>query len=222
MLTSPGLSRTRKSLEIHIDVRGFSGLGQRINEKISLAGSLRRLCSVKAVLAEGLGELQVKSNCFPILVTILLALSPICMAQGNPELENANAAVLHAFETHNIVMIGEQHGNKQEYEWLGSLIGTPEFADRVDDIVMEFGNSLYQKSVDRYVSGEDVPFEQVQKAWRNTAGSVGPPSPMVAWVYQPARETNLRRRGKRQMRVLCGDPYIDWDRSRIERTSPHF
>ena len=45
-------------------------------------------------------------------------------------------------------MLGEIHWNKQEYEWLQSLVANPEFADRVDDIVMEFGNSLYQKSVD--------------------------------------------------------------------------
>jgi hypothetical protein len=78
----------------------------------------------------------------------------ICAAQPNPKVENTTTTVLHAFETHDIVMIREQYVNKQEYEWLRSLIATPEFADRVDDIVMEFGNSLYQKSVDRYVSGE--------------------------------------------------------------------
>lgn len=120
--------------------------------------------------------------------------------------------MLRAFETHNIVMIGEMHGNKQKYEWLRSLVGTPEFADRVDDIVMEFGNSLYQKSVDRYIAGVDVSIEQVQKAWRNTVGAIGAPSPVSGWLYEAVRETNMKRRDKHQMRVLCGDPYIDWDK----------
>jgi hypothetical protein len=146
----------------------------------------------------------------PVLAMTLLALSANCSAQGNPELENANAAVLDAFKTHDIVMLGEIHGNKQEYEWLRSLVGTSEFADTVDEIVMEFGNSLYQKSVDRYVSGEDVRLEQVQKAWRNTVGAIGPPSPVYGTIYQTVRETNLKRKGKHQMRILCGDPYIDW------------
>jgi hypothetical protein len=141
-----------------------------------------------------------------------LFLTPTCTSQSNPKPEEATTAVLHAFETHNVVIFGEIHGNKQEYEWLTSLIATPEFADRVDDIVMEFGNSLYQKSVDRYVAGEDVPVEQVEKAWRNTVGSIGPPSPISGWIYKAVRETNLKRRGKHQMRVLCGDPYIDWDK----------
>jgi uncharacterized iron-regulated protein len=146
-----------------------------------------------------------------LFITLLSILSSICAAQNDPKPENATAAVLRAFETHDLVLVGEIHGNKQQYEWLRSLVATPEFADRVDDIVMEFGNSLYQQSVDRYIAGEDVPMDQVQKAWRNTVGAVGPPSPVVASLYEAVRETNLKRRGKHQMRALCGDPYIDWE-----------
>ena len=82
-----------------------------------------------------------------ILLSILLflGLSSGCRSQVNPKPENATAAVLRAFETHDIVLFGEWHDNKQEYEWLRSLVATPEFADRVDDIVMEFGNSLLSK-----------------------------------------------------------------------------
>ena len=149
-----------------------------------------------------------------ILLSILLflGLSSGCRSQVNPKPENATAAVLRAFETHDIVLFGEWHDNKQEYEWLRSLVATPEFADRVDDIVMEFGNSLYQKSVDDFVSGTVVPFEQVQKAWLNMAGVVGAPSPVYASLYQAVRETNMKRPGKHQMRVVCGDPYADWDK----------
>lgn len=154
---------------------------------------------------------EVKLACFLLFAATFLVLIPTCSAQLDPKPEDATAAVLHEFENHNIVIFGEIHGNMQEYEWLRSLIGTLEFADRVDDIVMEFGNSLYQKSVDRYTAGEDVPIEQVAKAWRNTVGAIGPPSPVSGWIYQAVRETNLKRRGKHQMRVLCGDPYIDWD-----------
>lgn len=135
----------------------------------------------------------------------------LCRAQ-DPKPENATAAVLRAFKTHDIVMIGEMHDNKQLYAWLNSLVAAREFGDRVDDIVVEMGNSLYQKSVDRYISGEDVPLEQVQKAWRNMVGSLGPQSPVYARFYEAVRKANLKRRGKHQMRILCGDPDIDWDK----------
>jgi hypothetical protein len=41
---------------------------------------------------------------------------------------------------------------------------------------------------------------------------VGPPSPATASLYEAVREENLKRRGKHQMRILCGDPYIDWEK----------
>src|SRR5437763_7859313 len=88
---------------------------------------------------------------------VLFALASLCIAQVDRSAKNASAVVLQAFETHDVVMLGEIHWNKQEYEWLQSLVANPEFADRVDDVVMEFGNSLYQKSVDRYPMGSQRP-----------------------------------------------------------------
>ena len=149
------------------------------------------------------------------LAAFLFALATLCLAQADPSPKNASAAVLQAFEAHDIVMLGEIHGNKQEYEWLQSLIANPEFADRVDDIVMEFGNSLYQKSVDRYIAGEAVPIEEVQRAWRNTLG-LGDPPRIYGDLYKTVRETNTRRHTRHQMRVLCGDPYINWDKVKTQ------
>lgn len=131
---------------------------------------------------------------------------------GQPKPQDATPAILQAFNTHDIVMLGENHGVKQEYEWLDKLVATPAFDDRVDDIVVEFGNSLYQKTVDRYVAGEDVPLAQIEKAWRNMVGSVGPVSPVYPQFYKAVRDANLRRHGKHQMRIVLGDPYGDWDK----------
>jgi hypothetical protein len=144
------------------------------------------------------------------LVALLTVTASASNGQSPPKVEKATPAILQAFQSHDIVMIGEPHGNKQEYEWLRSLVETPEFADRVDDIVMEFGNSLYQPIVDRYERGEDVPIEQVQGAWRDTVASVGPPSPVYESLYRAVREINLKRKAKHQLRILCGDPNIDW------------
>jgi len=153
----------------------------------------------------------VKVHPVQVLSALSFALASLCVAQENASAKNATAAVLQAFETHDIVMLGEIHNNKQEYEWLDSLVADPEFADRVDDIVMELGNSLYQKSVDRYIAGEAVPVSAVQQAWRNVLG-LGPPPPIYGDLYKAVRETNMRRHGRHQIRVLCGDPYINWDK----------
>lgn len=143
-------------------------------------------------------------------LVVVLTVTAACVAQAEPALKPATSGLLDAFRSHDIVMLAESHGNKQEYDWLRSLVGNPGFADQVDDIVMEFGNSRYQKAVDRYVRGDDIPVEQVQGAWRDTVAGVGPPSPVYASLYQAVRETNIKRKGKHQIRVLCGDPNIDW------------
>jgi hypothetical protein len=152
------------------------------------------------------GEFQIK------LVSLSGGVGFFQAQATQPMPQDATGAIIEAFKTHDIVMFGETHGNKQEYEWLCKMVSTPKFDDRVDDIVVEFGNSLYQKSVDGYIAGEDVPIEQVQKAWRNMIGSVGPPSPVYEQFYKAVREANLRRRGKHQMRILLGDPYGDWEK----------
>jgi hypothetical protein len=146
-------------------------------------------------------------------IAALLILSPRAHAQlSEPKPQPATAAVIQAFSNHDIVMFGEIHGNKQEYEWLCKLVQDPQFAAHVDDIVIEFGNSLYQKSVDRYIAGEDIPVEQVQKAQRNLIGAVGPPSPVYANFYNAVRYGNVQRHGKHQIRLVLGDPYGDWDK----------
>jgi hypothetical protein len=139
-----------------------------------------------------------------------LAQNPVPSEQPRPE--DASQAMAHLFQTHDIVLFGEVHGSKQEYAWLCQLVNSPEFDDRVDDIVVEFGNSLYQDTVDRYITGEDVPFEQVQNAWRNMIASIGPVSPVYGLLYQAVREVNLKRRGKHQIRLVMGSPPGDWDK----------
>jgi hypothetical protein len=151
----------------------------------------------------------------PVVCLFILGFAFRCCGQDQqPRPLNATAAVLRAFDTHDVVLFGEAHGCKQEYEWLRDLVATPEFADRVDDIVVEAGNSLYQQFVDRYVAGEDVPLEQVERAWRDAIGALGAPSPVYESFYRAVRAANLKRPGKHKMRVVLGGPPGDWDKIR--------
>jgi len=147
-----------------------------------------------------------------ILSLVLLFAGFICAGSSAQDAKPADAtrAIIQAFDTHSLVMFGEVHANKQEYEFLRALVSSPQLADRVDDIVVEYGNSLYQKAVDRYIAGEDVPIEEVQKAWRNTM-ALGAVSPVYPSLYEAVRQVNRQRPGKHQIRILLGDPYINWD-----------
>jgi hypothetical protein len=64
--------------------------------------------------------------------------------------------------------------------------------------------------VDRYIAGEDIPLAQVQKAWLDLC-CAGGATPVYESFYKAVRAANLKRRGKHQVRIVLGDPYIDWD-----------
>jgi len=144
-----------------------------------------------------------------LLLTGLLLAPCAVDAQEQPKSEAAATSIIQAFDTHSIVMLGELHGNRQEYELLRGLVRSQDFAEKVDDLLLEYGNALYQGVVDRYVAGESVPMEEVQKAWLNTT-AIGPPSPIYGWLYEAVREANHNRH--RKLRVVLGDVYVNWGR----------
>ena len=76
------------------------------------------------------------------LVSLQSSAGFLQLSAAEPKPKDATRATIDAFDTHNIVMFGETHGNKQEHEWLRTLISTPEFEDRVDDIVVELLTEL--------------------------------------------------------------------------------
>ena len=139
----------------------------------------------------------------------LILMCSLARAQ-NPAPQDPVQGIVKLFDTYRIVMLGEIHGCRQEHDLLRKLVANPGFTERVNDIVMEFGNARYQDLVDRYVSGESVPVEQVQKAWRDTVGALGPVSPVYGEFYSAARAVNRTLPPKRRLRILLGDPPIDW------------
>jgi len=142
------------------------------------------------------------------LIALALGLSG-ARGQEQSKAEVAKSAIIEAFNSHSIVMLGELHANKQEYELLKGLVTSQDFVEKVDDLVLEYGNALYQDIVDRYIAGEDVPTDSVQRAWRNTT-AIGAPSPIYGWLYEAVREANRKR--TRKLRIVLGDVYVNWNR----------
>jgi hypothetical protein len=128
----------------------------------------------------------------------------------NPAPQEPVEGIVKLFETYRIVMLGEIHECRQEYDLLRKLVAAPAFAERVNDIVLEFGNARYQAVVDRYIAGQNVPVEQVQKAWRDTVGALGPVSPVYGELYRAVRDANRKLAKQRRLRILLGDPPINW------------
>ena len=130
---------------------------------------------------------------------------------GNPTPEAAVPAILAAFDTHEIVAIPAAHGMKDVDDFILSLIRNPAFPEKVNDIEVECGNSLYQTLLDRYIAGEDVPFTEVQKVWRNTTQPMCGTSGFYEQFFALVRAINQKLPAAKRLRVLAGDPPIDWD-----------
>ena len=117
-------------------------------------------------------------------------------------------AILEAFRLHEVVALGDAHGNQQARTFLKSLVRDSRFASTVNDIVVEFGNARYQTLVDRYVNGATVPRDSLRQVWQNT--TVANEIPVDEEFFQVVRAVNATLPRARRLRVLLGDPPIDW------------
>ncbi len=125
-------------------------------------------------------------------------------------------AVIEAFHTNNVVALGEgTHGNEQGHRFRLALIRDPRFAETVNDIVVEFGNSLYQPLMDRFIANGDVPADDLRKVWQNTTAAHYPwEPPIYEEFFGAVRAVNAALPANRRVRVLLGDPPIDWSKIR--------
>jgi hypothetical protein len=130
-----------------------------------------------------------------------------------PTVSPAIDGILAAFEKHPLVGLSDNHGSAQEEDFYAAIIRDPRFAHEVGNVVVEFGGAAHQDTIDRYVQGEDVSYAELQKVWTDVVGW----APTVLTMgymnfYAQVRETNLRLPPQLRIRVLLGEPVIDWSK----------
>ena len=126
--------------------------------------------------------------------------------------EAAIGAVLDEFVDNRLVLLGEQHQRAEFHDFLMALIRDPRFAQRVNDVVVEFGNARFQGVMDRWIDGEEVSASELQAAWRDTTQLLVWDSPLYEAFFRLVRELNRGLSADHKLRVLLGDPPIDWSK----------
>jgi hypothetical protein len=103
----------------------------------------------------------------------------------------------------------------QEEDSFASLIRDKRFATEVGNLVVEFGDAAQQGTVDRYLSGEDVPYEQLRKVWSDTVVWI-PTVTALGYInfYAQVREVNQGLPPEQRIHVWLGDPPVDWSKIR--------
>jgi hypothetical protein len=158
-------------------------------------------------------------SCLPLILILLLLLLLLSATAGGLQSQdelvasNAVQGILKAFDHFPLVAIGELHGQREDKDFLISLIKQSEFGAKVNDIAVEFGNALYQPVLDHYIGGDPVPTTELRQVWRNTTVLTGVwDAPIYQRFFADVREANEALPRPRRLRVLAGDPPIDWSR----------
>lgn len=148
----------------------------------------------------------------PKTILFLLILSLNLVAYCQAPFNNVIDFILKKFEDHDVVAIGERHWGQLDSDLRMALIYHPEFPKIVDDILIEFGNSLYQDLLDRYVYGGPVSYEEVAIVWQNTTQIGTWDAEIYGTFFKSVREINLKLPQDQKVRILAGGQPIDWSK----------
>jgi hypothetical protein len=120
------------------------------------------------------------------------------------------AAIVDAFRRHDVVTLTDPHGNVQVQAFLLSLVRDPRFPDVANDIVIETASARYQDAIDRFVRGDEVDPGILRKAWEDhtVPNSLGV---QAEEFIRAVRGVNASLTEPKRLRVIAGDPPIDWD-----------
>ena len=148
-----------------------------------------------------------------LTMALTLGLVPVAAQPApRPRLVDPVSAIVEAFDTHDLVALGDAHGNEQSHAVRVALIRDPHFAARVQDIVVEFGNARFQPLMDRYIAGGDVNEADLRHVWQDTTQFSGVwDRPIYGDFFRAVRDVNASLPAARRLRVLLGDPPVDWD-----------
>jgi hypothetical protein len=154
---------------------------------------------------------------FPIACVVISALILVTPPAAQvksvpPQPAPAMQGIIAACKQHPVVIIGEAHWLREAGDLYIQLVRDPQFQSTVQDIIVEFASRNNQPLLDRYIAGENLPIQDVQRIWRDTTKVASWESPVYARWLAAIREANRGLPPSRRMRVLAGDTAVDWSR----------
>jgi len=121
--------------------------------------------------------------------------------------------IVEALRTHSVVAFSDPHGHPELQAFELAVVRDTRVRSVIDDIVVESGNARFQAVMDRYIGGEAVPYEELHHVWHDTTQTqnIGPKDGTVPELYRVVRDLNASATPPlRKLRVLLGDPPVDW------------
>lgn len=126
---------------------------------------------------------------------------------------HAPQGILDLFESADVVLLGERPWSKLDSDLRNAVVRHPDFAKIVDDVVIEFASALHQDILDTYVLElKPVPAEELRKIWRDTTQPGTWEPPVYREFIDVVRQANVMTPPEKRVRVVAGDPPIEWDK----------
>jgi hypothetical protein len=153
-------------------------------------------------------------------VALLLAAGVLAAQVRLPDeaagIDGVAGALVAAFDQADIVALGEAHGRPLDSDLRIAMVRHPDFPKKVRSIVVEFGSTSEQSTLDRYIRGENVSGAQLEQVWKTTTQARNGlwDSPIYADFFAAVRDVNSRLPANAQVRVFGGDPGPGDNRSR--------
>lgn len=126
---------------------------------------------------------------------------------------NAEDYIIQNFQNHNIIGLGEGgHHLENSHQFFQKMFDNKKIQETIDIVIVEFASSDQQDLLDRYILGEDVTFNELRKVWRESTQCIGRFGEATIYfeLLQKIRNVNFSLPENNKIRVLGGDPSIDW------------
>jgi hypothetical protein len=116
------------------------------------------------------------------------------------------SAIFDAIKRFPLVGVAELHFLQEWHDFMTRLLLHPALPSTLTDVVVEFGNALYQPIADRFVLGDQpVSRPHLEQIWRYQ----GWDAPVYEQFFRTVRAVNWMRPAERRIRVLLGAPPMD-------------
>jgi len=130
---------------------------------------------------------------------------------------DAISAIARQFDSHSVIQFGELHRSLQIHSFIQQMLRDPRFVCRVDDVVVEFGNSRLQKLADIYTSGGTLREQQIASMYRETSVPLTWNTPVYRAVYDTVRDINREHLCRHPVRLVLADAPLDWSKVKIAK-----
>jgi len=138
--------------------------------------------------------------------------TPVHAAADDPYDPVVNG-ILSAWDSADVVCLGEDHGRRHDSDLRLALVRHPKFPSVVAVVVIEMANNAHQALLDKFVlDGAVMSRDEIAPVWRDALGAEVWESPIYEEFLRAIREVNLKLPRHRRVRVIGGDTAIDWTR----------